>query len=169
MNRRWWLRGALGAAILGAAATGFGVSQWQAGFKGGQWPTDLTPVLQAIGAAVLAGNLPTQGAEQQKVLGSWLQRLATTLNGLPPPVQAEVSDLFALLRLASGRLILCGESAEWGGLSASEVGRKLQQMRTSVLPPRQQAFMALRDLTLAAYYAGSETWPALGYPGPTQP
>lgn len=168
MNRRWWIRGALGAAVVSGLAAGAGYRVWKPGYQNGQWPQDLAPTLHALGAVLLAGSLPTQENAAQAALQAWLQRLASTLVGLPPPVQAEVSDLLALLRLAPGRLVLCGDTADWASLPTADLQYRLTQMRSASLALRQQAYLALRDLSLAAYYAGPEAWPALGYPGPAQ-
>jgi hypothetical protein len=168
MNRRWWLKGAAGVTLM--AGLGMGAAQaWKPGFEAGAWPEDLTPTLLALAAAVLRGTLPEPLPDpkaQSEELTHWTQRLQATLAGLPPAVQAEVSDLLGLLRLAPGRMILCGSGLDWAHLAPDDLHARLQAMRLSRLAPRQQAYHALRDLTHAAYYAGPNTWAALGYPGP---
>lgn len=42
----------------------------------------------------------------------------------------------------------------------------MQGLQLSTLSLRQQVFQALRDLSNAAYFAGPESWTAVGYPGP---
>jgi hypothetical protein len=42
----------------------------------------------------------------------------------------------------------------------------LTGMRRSSLAVRQQAYLALRELTMAAYFAEPATWGRLNYDGP---
>ena len=61
---------------------------------------------------------------------------------------------------------LAGLATDWPDASVTQVQAALTDMRHSRLALRQQAYLALRELTCAAYFADPGTWMALGYSGP---
>jgi hypothetical protein len=117
-------------------------------------------VLSAIVPAMLAG---TQGPTQVPAVVASVDR---ALAGLPPHLQREVRQLFALLGLAPVRRFLCGVTAPWPQASVEEVAAFLQRWRTSRFALQQQAYLALHELVIASWYARPDAWPAIGYPGP---
>ena len=123
-------------------------------------------VFAAVARAVLEGSLPDDASQRTAVLQSHLQRLDDVLVAFPSAVQAELSQLLAILAAAPGRVTLAGLSVPWAQATVPQLQAALQGMRTSSLGVRQQAYHALRDLTNAAYYADPQAWRALGYPGP---
>jgi hypothetical protein len=125
-------------------------------------------VLAAIARAVLDGSLPPEAGPQAAALASHLDRMDVALRALPTATQRGIADLLALLAMPPGRLALAGLASEWQRADVAQVQAALQAMRTSRLSLRQVAYHALRDLTHAAYFASSATWPQLGYPGPTK-
>ena len=117
-------------------------------------------VLSAIVPAMLAG---TQGPAQVPAVVASIDR---ALAGLPPHLQREVRQLFALLGLAPVRRFLCGVTAPWPQAAVDEVAGFLQRWRTSRFAMQQQAYLALHELVMASWYARPDAWPAIGYPGP---
>jgi hypothetical protein len=168
MQRRNLLKlGFASAATLALVGGGFAL------FHAPAWRNDqLTDVgrrvLAAIARAVLDGSLPTSAEAQRLALNSHLERMDATLRALPPPMQAEVGDLLALLGTAPGRRALTGLATDWPLATVAQIQDALQTMRTSRIDLRKQAYHALRDLTHAAYFASAETWTQFGYPGPTK-
>lgn len=145
-----------------ALALGWGVAQWEPGLRGQTLSASARAIFMAVAAAVLAGARPPGAA-------SWadhIERLETLLAGLPPATRKEVSDLLGILSTAAGRRLLAGLSAPWHQASVEEVSKALQSMRSAALQPQQQAYQALRELTLAAHFSANESWVAMGYPGP---
>jgi hypothetical protein len=65
-----------------------------------------------------------------------------------------------------GRIALAGLRTDWHDAGVAEVQTAMLGMRDSSLALRQQAFLALRELTNAAYFSDPSTWSLLGYPGP---
>jgi hypothetical protein len=118
-------------------------------------------VLTAIVPALLEGAGPVEG-NLDAVVGS-IDRAVT---GLPPHLQAEVKQLFALLGSWPGRRLLAGVRAPWGEASRAEIAAFLERWRFSGWRLQQQAYQALHELVFAAWYARPDTWPAIGYPGP---
>jgi hypothetical protein len=166
MQRRTLLKvGAIGGAALalaGGAAWMFTERAW----NGQALTASGRHVLGAVARAVLDGALPADTSQAQAAVDAHLARMNTTLAGMPPGVQAEVNELLTILGTAAGRVGLAGLSTAWSDASVAQLQAALQGMRTSSLPPKQQAYHALRDLTHAAYFADTSTWAMLGYPGP---
>ena len=165
MRRRGLLTLGLGEAV-GLAVVGTGLALHQPALVNGRLALPAQAVFLAVGRAVLAGSWPTDAPERLQAEAAWLRRLDDTVAALPPHTHAELGQLLAVLASAPGRWALAGLQADWPQASVADVGAALQAMRHSRVALRQQAYFALRDLSAAAYFAGPETWLALGYPGP---
>jgi hypothetical protein len=148
------------------AVAGGGVALLKPGLVDGQMTPAARGVFRAVARGVLDGSLPTDPGARDAALEAHLKRLNDTLAAFPVPTQSELSQLLALLASAPGRHAIAGLRADWSAASAQEVQQALQDMRTSRLALRQQAYHALRDLTNAAYYADPAIWALMGYPGP---
>lgn len=165
MKRRRLLQlGLVGGATL--ALAGAGLSLMRHGVESGRLTEAGRTVFRAVGRAVLDGSLPAGPAAQQVALDGLLARLDDAIGAFPEHVQAELSQLLALLASAAGRLGLAGLATDWPDASVAQIQVSLQSMRTSRLDLRQQAYQALHDLTGAAYFSDRGTWAQLGYPGP---
>jgi hypothetical protein len=165
MQRRTWLKLGLVTAT-GLAVVGGGLA-----LRAPAWTVDgLTAsgrsVLGAVAAAVLDGSLPEDGTARQAALVAWFKRLDDSISALPPHTQVELAQLLSVLASAPGRWALAGLSSDWADASVAQVRAALTDMRHSRLALRQQAYLALRELTCAAYFADPSTWMALGYSGP---
>lgn len=166
MQRRTLLKLGIGAAAVLAVAGG-GIALMRPGVVDGHLSNETLPVLHAVARAVLDGSLPVDAAAREKALHAHLKRLDDVIAGLPAAVQGELSQLFALLATAPGRIGLAGLTTPWPDATVADLSAALQDMRLSKLALRAQAYHALRDLTNAAYFADPATWTLLGYPGPT--
>lgn len=165
MQRRRLLRLGLGSALaLGLA--GLAMRGWQPGLAAGRLSESAAEVFAAVARAVLDGCLPAPHEARDAALAAHMTRLNATLAGLPAPVQAELSQLLALLSTPAGRIGLAGLMPTWRDADIVQLQAALQAMRISSIDLRQQAYHALRDLTNAAYFADPATWVVLGYPGP---
>jgi len=60
----------------------------------------------AIGTAVLAAVLPQEPSTREQTLPQWLERLETTVAGMPGAVQRELDEMVGILLSAPGRLAL---------------------------------------------------------------
>jgi hypothetical protein len=117
-------------------------------------------VLAAIVPAMLAG---TAGARQVDAVVASIDR---ALAGLPPHLQKEVKQLFALLGFAPARWLLAGIRAPWSAAGTAEVTAFLERWRMSGMALKQQAYSALHELVMASWYARPDAWGAIAYPGP---
>lgn len=165
MRRRTLLKLGVGAAAV-LAAIGGGMALIEPGLEAdGRLRPGARRVMSGVARAVLDGLLPAEPRARDVVLAAHLQRLDATLAAFPKATRDELSQLFALLASAPGRMGLAGLRREWGEAGVDEIQQALQGMRLSSLSLRQQAYHGLRDLTNGAYFAEPSTWSALGYEG----
>ena len=165
ISRRQFLRFGVAGGLLLAVA---GAARAQKGYRAatGADPLEVLTeddraVLAAIAPAILAGT-GAAGPSLDAAVGSIDRAVA----GLPPHLQVEVKQLLALLASWPGRRLLAGVNAPWAQASAAEVAAFLERWRYSRWVLLQQAYHALHELVLAAWYARPDSWPAIGYPGP---
>ena len=165
MQRRNFLKLGVGSAAL-LALVGGGVALFQPGIEQGRLTAAGRDVFFAVARGVLDGSLPADEAQRRAALQAHMTRLDDVLGAFPPAVQAELSQLLAILAALPGRAALAGLHVSWSAANTAQIQSALQGMRTSSLALRQQAYHGLRDLTNAAYYADAQIWPLMGYPGP---
>ena len=156
--------GAVSATVLILA--GGATALWQPGLQQGRLSPGAQDVLTSAARAILDGTLPTEPAQAQATLAGLARRIDALVQALPPHVQAELSQLLAILGTGIGRRTLAGLAPDWRSASVAEVQQALQSMRTSRLVLRLQSYQALHDIVGAAYFSDVSTWPTLGYPGP---
>lgn len=151
---------AVGGGWLASAAPG-----WQrvAGFSAGA-----QQVWRSLARGLLDGVLPSDesGQAQAQALDGLLARLHVAVLALPSHAQQELSQLLALLASAPGRVGLAGLVTDWPQAPLADVHAALQDMRSSRIGLRVQAYLALHDLVGAAYFSEPTTWTVLDYPGP---
>ena len=165
MQRRTLLKlGALSAAVLIVA--GGVTALLQPGLQHGKLTPASQDIFSSVGRAILDRTLPAEAPDKQSALAGLLHRIDELVQAFPPHVQAELSQLLALLSSAAGRRTLAGLESDWRSASVKEVQESLQSMRVSQLNLRQQSYHALHDIVGAAYFSDASTWTALGYPGP---
>ncbi|WP_309683680.1 hypothetical protein [Polaromonas sp.] len=165
MQRRTLLKlGASSAAVLLLA--GGAAALLAPGLEGSTLSASGREVFAAVGRGILDKSLPAEDGPRQIALNGLLSRVDTLVQALPPPAQAELSQLLSLLASSAGRRTLAGLAAPWPQASIHDIQQALQGMRLSSLALRQQAYAALHDITAGAYFSDASSWPLLGYPGP---
>lgn len=165
MQRRTLLTLGFVAGTLLAVAGGT-VALLSPGRRDGKLTEAGRAMIAAVARAVLGPLLPQDPVNQAQALHAHLERVQTTIAGMPPAMQSELDDLLTIVASAPGRLALVGLNSGWQTATDPQVTAALQGMRESALVLRQQAFHALRDITNASYFADPTTWAAIGYPGP---
>jgi hypothetical protein len=118
--------------------------------------------LAAIVAVMLKDALPAAPQATEAAI----TRVQGAIAGLPVRTQSEVQDLFALLALGPARRWLAGVPTQWNQADPADVAAFLQSWRLHRLGLLQNAYFALHDLILGAWYADESTWASIGYPGP---
>lgn len=122
-------------------------------------------MLSAVSAAVMAGMLPGEGAARAAALTATVAGIRHAVAGLSLSSQKEVAELFSLLTMSPTRRLLAGVSAPWAETKGEDVAAFLENWRHSRFALLQGAYAALHDLVLGAWYARTEHWDAIGYPG----
>jgi hypothetical protein len=125
-------------------------------------------MLAAIVAVFLEGALPKEAGARQKMIARTVDGIGRAVSGLSLPTQKEIGELFGLLVLAPGRLLVAGLARPWRDASAAEISGFLDSWRASRLGLLQSGYAALHDLTFGAWYARPDSWEAIGYPGPPE-
>lgn len=159
MNRRHFTFGAAALLLIGGGIAAL----WQPGLNGTKLTEAGRQQLGALARVLLDGLLP---AGDEAALQVHLSHFEETIAAFPPGTQAELQQLLSLTTNAAGRLGLLGSSRALHERPLAELKALLQSMRTSKIALRQQAYFALRDLNMAAFFAQPTGWKAIGYPGP---
>ena len=123
-------------------------------------------MLAAVVNAMLEGVLPTAKEQRRSLVAQTVDGVETAVGGLSVASQSEIGELFGLLVIAPGRVVVAGVGKPWREASVGEVGEFLQSWRSSRLSLLQGAYGALHDLIFGAWYGRPENWPAINYPGP---
>lgn len=160
MQRRRFTLGVLAVLAVGGGLAAL----WEPGLQRGKLTEAGRQQLGALARVLLDGLLP---AGDEAALQVHLNHFEETIAAFPPATQAEVQQLISLTTNAAGRLGLLGTSRSLNALPLADLHALLQSLRTSKLPLRQQAYFALRDLQMAAFFAQPAAWKSIGYPGPT--
>jgi hypothetical protein len=165
MQRRNLLKLGIASAVLLTLAGGVAV-MLQPGLQGGKLTPAGRALFASVGRAILQGTLPAEPQAAAQALAGLVDRIDALVIGLPPHVQAELSQLVGLLCTAAGRRGLAGLDTDWSSATAQQVQAALQHMRQSSLALRQQTYQALHEIVGGAYFSDSSTWAVVGYPGP---
>lgn len=167
MHRRQLLKLGIVSAVALTAAGGVAV-WWHA--PPDQAPSALTPaqrqIFRAMARGVLDGVLPEDPSVAGMMLDRHLERVEAAVIAFPPHARKELAQLLAVLVNPVGRRLLAGLPVAWSEATVPQLQAGFDSMRRSSLTLRRQAFLALRDLTNAAFYSEPGTWAYLDYPGP---
>lgn len=152
MNRRQWIGSGVAAALLVAAGV-----VYESPLKDGD-----RAILAAIAPVMLAGSVPPG----DDALRAFVEGFDTAVAGLTPSIQAEIAQLFTILRVAPLRMLATGVMQPWRRASSDEIARFLNAWRYSSIAQLRSAYDALHQLSYAAWYGNPRSWPQTGYPGP---
>ena len=115
LSRRTLLKtGLAGAALLGGA----GLVGLIAGRDRGAERRD---ILSALAGALLDGALPTDPAAAATARTRCVSATGTAIDGLSPAAQDELAQLFTLLSIAPGRLLLAGLDRPWSQAAPADI------------------------------------------------
>ena len=123
-------------------------------------------VLASVAPVMLAGALPADASERERAIVEVIRGVDQAVSGLPPSVQEEVAELFALLGFPVTRRLLAGVGSPWLEASDGSVQHFLERWRGSRFALLRSAYAALHELIMAAWYGNPAAWARIGYPGP---
>jgi hypothetical protein len=126
---------------------------------------DERTMLRVICGAMLDGALPA-GSNLEESLNAAVDGVKIAIAGLPPSMQREVGQLFALLRFPLTRAFAAHLPQPWSQVSPQDAAAFLERWRTSNTLLFRTGYQALHQLVFAGWYGGDAAWQATGYLGP---
>ncbi len=122
-------------------------------------------VVAKIAAVMLDGAIPANDPERARAVAEAVAGFAIAVDGLPPQVQGEVQQLFALLTFAPTRRLIAG-LPPWNEATPAQIADFLTRWRFSGFQLLRSGYDALHQLVMAGWYGNDDAWPRIGYPGP---
>jgi hypothetical protein len=172
-TRRQFLKvGVAGAALLIVVRAAYGpfsggtLTPEDGGHTYGSLGLKDRTVLAGLVPVMLAGALPEDQGERERAVIEVIRGVDQAVSGLPPGVQGEVAQLFALLGFPLTRRLLARVWNPWLEAGPDTVQRFLERWRSSSFALLRSAYAALHELVMAAWYGNPAAWPRIGYPGP---
>lgn len=157
-TRREFLKtGLAGAALLNVAACS------RPAENGGR-----SMVLRAVIPVMLEGALPADDETRHQQLAQTLAGVDRAIAGLSLATQKEIGELFDLLAFPPTRMLAAGLWSPWAQATPEAIGNFLENWRHSRFDLLKSGYAALHDLIFGAWYARTDTWAAIGYPGPPE-
>jgi hypothetical protein len=121
------------------------------------------PVLAALVPVVLDGSLPTDPGARATAVQDVAEAFDRAIAGMPPAVQGEIAELFALLANPFTRWAVGGLASDWPNASPAEVIAFLDRWRYSRFDLLRSGYQALTQLINAAWYGNPLAWGQLSY------
>ena len=173
-RRRMLKTGIAGAALLAVAGWTTRGTFWGAGsrrlisknFSYRFLTRSDREVMLAVLPVILADSFEEASGNPGELLEETLRRFDIAVSGLYPSVQRELRQLFSLLTLPPGRMLVAGVWPGWMNASTKAIGNFLSGWRTSRFSLLKSGYDALQQLSAAAWYGNPKAWPDIGYPGP---
>lgn len=168
MNRRSWLRGALGTSGV-ALAGGLGVLAhiWVVrGVDAGELTPRGKQILGHMTRGVLSGFLAAHSLQRQHLLQMAAQRLETGASSLPHLVKLQLGGLLGAMESLPSRYVLTGVHQPWSELADAQVAQALDRMRLSSDLPTLIAYKSLRNLVCLQVFSDRDLQAMTSYPGP---
>lgn len=164
MNRRTFLLG----AFAGTAAIALGVNLYSPEFslpdEGEE--KDYRLLFGVLLPVMLDGALPDVATHKLAAQNRTLDAIKQSIAGLPDEQQAELFELLDMLENRLGLLLLTSSMTPLLMRSPSDLTQMLETWRHSYFALLQTAYLGLRELVMASYYACPEHWSRLHYAKP---
>jgi hypothetical protein len=151
-------------AVAGCAGSRSPAQPYDAGYEYAVLSPSQRGVIAAIASAMLVGALPNGSARASALVGT-VRGVDVAVAGLPLGTQAEFRQLLQLLENPLTRWITTGVGS-WDDAGDEHVTAFLNRWRFSRFTLLRSGYDALHQLIMAAWYARSEAWKAIGYAGP---
>lgn len=123
-------------------------------------------IVGALVPVVLAGALPTDEGARRGAIADVVAGFDRAVAGLAIPVQQEIGELFSFLNTPPLRVAFAGLWAPVEECTPAQLAEFLARWRDSRFELQRASYRALTQLIQAAWYGNSQSWAAIGYPGP---
>ncbi len=164
MQRRQFLLWTLGGTTALALGVSLYVDEEIANLSEHEKPHDL--LLGALIPVLLEGALPEISKHRVDAINRTLDAVNQTLKWLPKAQRQELEQLLDILENRFGLLLLSGSMTPLMLRSPNELVEMLESWRSSWMALLQQAYLGLRELLMASYYACPEHWDRINYNKP---
>ncbi|UCX05921.1 TAT leader-containing periplasmic protein [Shewanella glacialimarina] len=163
MKRRTFLTG----AFAGTAVLALGINLYPSDPIAIGGDSQYRVLFSVLIPVLLDGALPEVASQRKLAIDTTIDAIQASIDVLPTDQQAELSELLALLESRLGLLILTGSMTPLMMRSPVDLTNMLEAWRFHYLDMVQTAYLGLRELILASYYATPAHWGKLGYAKPT--
>ncbi|WP_025820838.1 hypothetical protein [Shewanella marina] len=120
-------------------------------------------LLACLIPVLLAGALPEVPSHRQQSINRTIIAIKDAIAVLVPAEQQQIEQLLTLLEQRLGLLILTGSATPLLLRQPQQLNQMLNEWRDSYLDLYQQAYLGLKELFMASFYACPEHWAALDY------
>ncbi len=165
MNRRTFLLGSFATT----AAIAFGINLYSPEFSSTDEQTegkDYRLLFSVLLPVLLDGALPEVASHKLAAQNRTLDAINQSIAGLPESQQDELYQLLDMLDNRLGLLLLTSSITPLLMRSPSELAQMLEGWRNSYFSLMQTAYLGLRELVLASFYACPEHWSRIHYAKP---
>lgn len=164
MNRRTFILG----TFAGTAALALGVNLYSPEFSvpDEDEAKDYRLLFSVLLPVMLEGALPDVATHKLAAQNRTLDAINQSISVLPDEQQAELFELLAMLENRLGLLVLTSSMTPLLLRSPAELTQMLESWRHSYFALLQTAYLGLRELVMASYYACPEHWSRLHYAKP---
>ncbi|KZK68118.1 TAT leader-containing periplasmic protein [Shewanella baltica] len=164
MKRRTFLMG----AFAGTAALALGVNLYSPEFSlpKDSEGKDYRLLFSVLLPVMLDGALPDVATHKLAAQNRTLDAIKQSISVLPEEQQTELFELLDMLENRLGLLVLTSSMTPLLMRSPAELTEMLETWRHSYFALLQTAYLGLRELVMASYYACPEHWSRLHYAKP---
>lgn len=164
MKRRTFLMG----AFAGTAALALGVNLYSPEFSlpKDSEGKDYRLLFSVLLPVMLDGALPDVATHKLAAQNRTLDAIKQSISVLPDEQQTELFELLDMLENRLGLLVLTSSMTPLLMRSPAELTEMLETWRRSYFALLQTAYLGLRELVMASYYACPEHWSRLHYAKP---
>lgn len=164
MKRRTFLMG----AFAGTAALALGVNLYSPEFSLSvdSEGKDYRLLFSVLLPVMLDGALPDVATHKLAAQNRTLDAIKQSISVLPEEQQTELFELLDMLENRLGLLVLTSSMTPLLMRSPAELTEMLETWRHSYFALLQTAYLGLRELVMASYYACPEHWSRLHYAKP---
>lgn len=164
MKRRTFLLGAFaGTAVL---ALGVNLYSPELSLPDDSEGKDYRLLFSVLLPVMLDGALPDVTTHKLVAQNRTLDAIKESINVLPAEQQIELFELLDMLESRLGLLLLTSSMTPLLMRSPAELTEMLESWRHSYFSLLQTAYLGLRELVIASYYASPEHWSRLHYAKP---
>ncbi|QBF82370.1 TAT leader-containing periplasmic protein [Shewanella maritima] len=163
MKRRTFITG----AFVGTAALALGVNLSTSYVDEDNSENAHRMIFAALIPIFLEGALPDVASHKEQAINRTLNNIADTLKVLPDDQRDELLELLDMLESRFSLLLLTGSLTPLIMRQPKQLVSMLESWRHHFIELLQTAYLGLREVVMASYYASPEHWGRMQYSKPS--